>query len=82
MNLQFNGYSVTDTGVEFSFDFPTGEMATISTPIIVTLTDAELAAVTTQVQLRNALVTKLQRKIQKAGIASKLDQFINQTITI
>lgn len=46
----------------------------------ITLTDTELATVTNQVQLRNLVISKLQRRIRATNIASKLDQFIGQSL--
>ena len=78
MNLIFLSYAVETDGVSLLF-------AVISADIkeyTIFFTDAELAAITTQLQLRNAVITKLQRKVQAAGIASKLDTFIGQQVTI
>lgn len=79
--LTFQSYEVEDTGVAMTFvNFTPG--AGLPTDYTIRVTDAELAAVTTAVQLRNLVTTKLQRKLQAAGIASKLDTFIGQSVTI
>ena len=48
----------------------------------VIVTDAELAGISTQAALRTLVITKLQRAYRASGIASKLDQFIGQSVTI
>lgn len=80
-NFQFLRYEVEDTGIlmEFLNSAPPPEGASI---YAIRFTDAELSAVTTQLQLRNAVLGKLRRKLQAEGIASKLDGFIGQTVTI
>jgi len=86
MPVQANGtfimesYSVTDEGIvlEFLNPDPGGGNESL---YYIRLSDVELAAVTTQQQLRNLVTTKLERKIRAANIASKLDQFIGQSIT-
>lgn len=76
MELTFLGYHVLDDGILLTFE------SASASGIQVMLTDAELAGVSTQPQLRTLVTTKLQRKLRAAGIASKLDQFRGQTITI
>ena len=78
MNLTFLSYTVEKDGTRLLFT----AMPTISEEYEIFFTDAELAAITTQLQLRNAVITKLQRKVQAVGIASKLDTFIGQQVTI
>lgn len=50
--------------------------------VVILLTDTDLAAVTTQVQLRDLIQNKLNRRVRAAGIASKLDPFIGQSLTV
>ena len=69
-------YRVTDDGIKLAFKDVYGNTHYIY------LSDTELAAITTQAQLRAAVITKLRRKIQATNIASKLDPLIGQTITI
>lgn len=79
--LTFQGYQVTDPGTRLDFlaaDPGPGQSAEVS----ILLTDADLATVTTQVQLRNLVTSRLQRKVRAAGIAAKLDQFIGQSVTV
>jgi hypothetical protein len=79
-DFRFMRYDVEDTAVvmEFSGENRGGE------PTIYTIrfTDTELSTVTTQLMLRNAVQAKLRRKLQAEGIASKLDVFIGQSVTI
>lgn len=80
-DLTFLRYKVSDAGVEMEFvnPFPGAGLPTNYT---ILLTDAELSSVTNLAQLRTLVVAKLQRKIQAAGIASKLDPLIGQSVTI
>ena len=80
-SFTFLGYEVEDSGVvmEFLNSAPGPDRPSNYT---IRLTDAELGAVTTQLQLRNAVQAKLRRKIQGEGVSAKLDAFIGQTITI
>lgn len=80
-DFTFLGYTVEDAGIEMEFvnPFPGPGKPTNYT---IRLTDNELAGVTTPAQLRTLVTTKLQRKVQASGIASKLDAFIGQTVTI
>ena len=78
MDLTFLSYTVDTDGTSLLFT----AMPAISEEYRIFFTDAELAAITTQLQLRNAVTTKLQRKVQAVGIASKLDGFIGQQVTI
>lgn len=79
--LMFTGYEVRDDGVSLAFhhgDPGPGRDTTVQ----VLVTDAELAGVTTAAQLRTLITAKLQRKLQATNIASKLDPFIGQTVTV
>jgi hypothetical protein len=80
-DLTFLRYVVEDdaTYLEFLWPEPGAGKATNYT---IRLTDAELAAVTNAAQLRTLVTGKLQRKLQATGIASRLDSFIGQTVTI
>lgn len=42
----------------------------------------ELTAITTQLQLRTLVQDRLNQQIRFTGIASKLDPFIGQTLTV
>jgi hypothetical protein len=77
----FLRYEVEDSGVllEFLNQNPSPGSQTNYT---IRITDTELAAVTTQVQLRGAIQSKLKRKLQAEGVSSKLDPFIGATVTI
>lgn len=81
MNLIFAGYEVTDLGIVLHFTWP-NRPTPGPTEFFVMLTDAELSAITTQAQLRTAVTSKLNRKLRATGIATKLDPFIGQSITI
>jgi hypothetical protein len=52
------------------------------TDYLIQCTDAEIAQVTTQAQLRDLMTTKLNRSIRRTGFAAKLDPFIGQSLTI
>ena len=80
-DFQFLRYEVEDAAILMEF-LNTAPGAGNPTNYTIRFTDAELAAVTTQLQLRTAVQTKLRRKLQAEGIASKLDVFIGQTVTI
>lgn len=81
MNMLFVGYQVTDDGVVLHFTW-TNRNTPGTTEFYVLLTDGELSAITTQAQLRTLVMNKLNRKLRATGIATKLDPFIGQTITI
>lgn len=77
----FTAYEVTDAGIVMAFvclNPGPGEANDYS----VLVTDAELAAVTTAPQFTALVQTKLQRKVRGAGIASKLDARIGQSLTV
>lgn len=81
MILRFEGYEVTDGGITLHFVAPIPPLRGASDYFIL-LTDAELAGVSTQAQLRTLVMNKLNRKIRATGIATKLDPFIGQTLTV
>lgn len=79
--LTFSGYEVSDDGIIMRFVclLPgPGE----PTDYFILLSDVDLATVTTQLQLRTLVQSKLDRKLRAAGIASKLDGFIGQSLTV
>lgn len=77
----FTGYAMTDDGIRlvFSVDDPG---AGRPSEWAVGLTDAELAGVSTMAQFRALVVSKLQRKVQAAGVASKLDPLVGQSVQL
>ena len=77
----FESYTVEDGGIRLIFLCPNPGPGNESLYYIL-LTDVDLAAVTTQAQLRNLVETKLKRSIRATGIASKLDQFIGQSLVL
>ena len=79
--LTFVEYEVRDDGTVLTFlaADPGPEQESF---IPCFLTNEELATVTTGLQLRNLLQTKLNRRIRASGIASKLDPFIGQSLTV
>lgn len=79
--LVFDSYEVQDAGIAMIFRAPDPGAGQPSYWQIF-FTDAELSAISTQPQLFSAVTTKLQRKFRASGIASKLDPFIGQSITI
>jgi hypothetical protein len=80
-DLQFLRYEVEDAGTIMVFLNPAPGPNSAS-EYTIRFTDAELGAVTTQLQLRNAVQAKLRRKLQAEGIATKLDAFIGMSVTI
>ena len=80
MILIFESYEVLDTGLTLRFEetFPDGHSQYQS----IFLTQPELDAVTTQAQVRTLVENKLKRKIRAVGIATKLNAFIGQSLTI
>lgn len=80
-DLTFLRYEVEDASVRLTFLNPDPGPGRASEYTIV-VSDAELAAVTTSPELRTLVTAKLRRKLQAANIASKLDGFIGQSVTI
>lgn len=80
-DLTFLSYEITDLGTELEFLNP-APGAGKPTNYTILLTDTELSGVSTANQLRTLVTGKLQRKLQTANIASKLDPFIGQSVTI
>lgn len=80
-DFQFLRYEVEDTGVLLEF-LNSDPGPGLPSNYAIRFTDTEFSSVTTQLQLRNAVQAKLRRKLQAEGIASKLDGFIGQTVTI
>lgn len=79
--LTFLDYLVEDGGVRMNFVSPDPGPGQPSFYTIL-LTDADLAAVTTQPQLKSLVTTKLQRICRAQGFTTKLDPFIGQSLTI
>lgn len=77
----FTDYAVVDTGITFHFVCPDPGPG-LNSDYFVFLTDAELAGVSSQPQLRTLVQTKLDRKLRALGIATKLDAFIGQSLTV
>lgn len=75
MILTFTRYRIVRDGIEIYF-------TDAENTYMVFLTDAELNTANSQIALRNLLTTKLERQINRVGIASKLDAFIGQNITV
>lgn len=81
MDLEFLRYTIDDAGVTMEFVcYEPGPGR--PTNYAITITDSELAATTTTVALRALVKGKLGRKLLAAGVASKLDGFVGQTVTI
>ena len=81
MDFRFEDFEVRDDGIALHFVSPDPGPGRPS-DYYVLLTDAELAGVNNQSQLRTLVTTKLQRKIQAQGIAAKLTPFVGQVITL
>jgi len=80
-SFRFVAYRVKDSTIDMLFDWADAPPGTC-TDIVVVLTDAELAAVSSQANLVALARTKLKRKMKAEGIANKLDAAIGQTIMI
>lgn len=79
--LTFTAYAVEDGGITLRFlcaDPGGGEPSDYG----IVLTDADLATVSTALQFRTLVQNRLQRKFRAAGIASRLDPLIGQSVTI
>jgi hypothetical protein len=79
--MTFQDYNIRDDGIDMHFvclDPGPGQ----ENDYTVFLTDAELASVSTLLQLRTLVTTKLQRKLRASGVATKLDALIGGSITI
>ena len=80
-SMTFVGYGVGNDGITLNFVCAqpgAGE----PTDYLVFFTDTELTAISTQPQLAAAVRAKLERKYRLTNIASKLDAFIGQSLTI
>lgn len=77
----FSAYAVEDGGIRLRFvcSNPGGGEPSDYDCV---LTDAEIAGVNTQAQLRTLVTTKLGRKLRATGFTAKLDPFIGQSVTI
>ena len=76
-----SAYRVEDGGIRLHFVCANPGPGQVS-DYFVLLTDAELSSVSSQGQLRSLVESKLKRSLRATGIASKLDQFIGQSVTI
>lgn len=74
-------YQVEDGGIRLHFLCPNPGPGQVSDYFIF-LTDADLAGVNNQSQLATLVTTKLNRALRAAGIASKLDQFVGQSLVV
>lgn len=79
--MTFTSYAVQDTGIMFHFVSPNPGPGNES-DWYVFASDADLAAVASAADLRTLLQTKLNRKLRAAGIASKLDPFLGQSLIV
>ena len=79
--LTFMDYNVDDVGIHMHFVSPDPGAGQPSDYFIL-LTDAALAGVTTNANLRNLVETKLKRAFRAQGIATKLDPFLGQSLVI
>ena len=74
-------YIVEDGGIRMHFVCLAPGPGQVSDYFIF-LTDTELAGVSNQPQLNTLVTTKLNRSLRATGIASKLDQFVGNSITV
>ena len=80
--MVFADYEIQDGGVTLHFTCANPGPGMVNDWYIL-LTDAEIAGAANQAQLRTLVVNKLERKFRAAGgIATKLDPFIGQSVTI
>ena len=79
--MTFQDYAVEDGGVRLHF-VCSNQGAGERSDYYALLTDAEIAGVTTQAQLRTLVTNKLNRALRASGFTTRLDPFIGQTITI
>lgn len=79
--MTFRDYEVQDTQIVMHFTCPAPGAGNVS-DYYIALTDTELAGVSTQGQLATLVTTKLNRKLRSTGIATKLDAFIGQSLTV
>ncbi len=79
--MVFMSYQVQDSGIQFHFVCPDpgGEQPS---DYYILVTDAEVAAITTLASAKTLILNKLARKYRALNIASKLDQFIGQSVVI
>lgn len=80
-SFKFTGYDVEDLGVRLTFvaqDPGPG----LDTDYSIVVTPAELAAAGNMQAVLSLVTSKLQQRIRANGVASKLDQFIGQSIVI
>lgn len=79
--MKLDHYKVGDDGIHLFFfcaDPGPGE----ENEWMILITDADLAGVTTNPQLRQLVLDKFARKIRGQNIATKLDAFIGQNVTV
>ena len=81
VSMTFTEYGITDTGIQMNFVCYNPGPG-LPTDYTVFLTDAEIAAVSNLAQFKSLVLGKLQRKFRATGIASKLDQYIGQSVVI
>lgn len=79
--LTFLDFSMEDAGVRLHFQCvdPGPEQ---SNDYYIMITVSEMAAVTTQIQLRTLVQDRLNLQIRAQGVASKLTPFIGQTLVV
>jgi hypothetical protein len=80
-DFTFVDYEVKDSGVTMHF-VCLNPGAGRTTDYYIDLTDADVAGVSTQLQLKNLIVQKLQRKLKATGFSTKLDPLIGQSVSI
>lgn len=75
----FTQYDTTDSGItlRFTVDAPGAGRPSEWT---IEITDAELGGISTLAQFRTLVIGKLQRKVANAGIGTKLDPLLGQTV--
>lgn len=73
----FVGYTPVDDGIELRFCVPPETLEFVR----VLVTDSELSGAANAAAVKALAIAKLQRKVNAANIAAKLDALVGQSIT-
>lgn len=79
-DFTFQGWGAEDSGYRLRFVCQTpgpGEASDYD----VAVTDAEMAGITVQ-NLRTLVISRLERKVKAAAVATRLNGFIGQSVTV
>lgn len=81
VTMTFTRYEVEDGGVRLYF-VAINPGAGQESEYNIVFTDAEATAISTIPQFNTAVISKLQRKLRAAAVASQLNALIGRTVTI